>query len=292
MTNIGFIGLGNMGQPMASNLMQAGHTLCVYDINAIAMQNLVDQGAQAAGSIAELSGNSEVIFTSLQTGEQVSAVCNGEDGIFANAKPGTLLIDCSSIAVDVCRELHSQAYAKQIAMLDAPVSGGVPGAKAASLTIMVGGAEECFKRAQPFLSLLGKTIVHAGVAGNGQVAKICNNMILGVSMVAVAEAFKLAEQLGLPPKTFFDISSQASGQCWAMTSYNPVPGVMDSVPANNHYQPGFTSAMMLKDLNLSQVAAKTAGANTPMGELATALYQKFVETKHGDLDFSGIITAL
>ncbi len=292
MAQIGFIGLGHMGQPMVCNLIKTGHQVLVFDLNEVAMQSAITLGAKAASSVAELSAASDVIFTMVQTGEQVSQLCLGEHGIFANAKPNSLYIDSSSIDVETSRELHLQAQENEIDMLDAPVSGGVKGAETASLAIMVGGDEAVFERAKPYLNCLGKNIVHAGAAGNGQVAKICNNMILAISMIGISESFNLAEKLGLPAKKLFEISSKASGQCWAMTSYSPVPDCVDNVPSNNDYKPGFTAQMMLKDLNLSQAAANTAELKTGLGAQATKIYQEFVESGHGDVDFSGIIEML
>lgn len=289
MAKIGFIGLGHMGNPMVQHLMAAGHTVKVFDISKEAMQALTENGAQPCSSLAELAKDSDAIFTMVQTGEQIKCCCLGDEGIFAHAASGTLYLDTSSIDVDTSREIHKIAREKGFPMVDAPVSGGVAGADAATLTIMVGGTEANFEEARPYLELLGKKIVHAGPEGNGQAAKICNNMILGISMIGVCEAFTLGEKLGLDPKTFFEISSQASGQCWAMTSYCPVPGVMDNVPANNDYQPGFTAQMMLKDLSLSQAAAESVDVSTPLGENATALYALFNERGFAGMDFSGII---
>src|SRR3990167_341556 len=226
MTTIGFIGLGHMGRPMAENLLKAGHAVIVYDIVKAAMEALTKAGASAAPTVAALANAADVIITSLQTSQQVNDICLRPDGIFSNARQGLLYIDTSSIDMVATRALHSEAERLQIAMLDAPVSGGVAGAKAASLTIMVGGEETAFERALPILSQLGKKIVHAGASGSGQAAKICNNLLLGISMIGVAESFSLAEKLGLDAKKFFEISSNASGQCWSMTSYCPVPGIL------------------------------------------------------------------
>jgi 3-hydroxyisobutyrate dehydrogenase len=292
MSKIGFIGLGHMGAPIATNLLQAGHTLRVYDINPAAVLALKTAGAEVAETVAEVAKEAEVIITMLQTGDQVAGVCLGAQGLFANASPGTLFIDSSSIDVETCRDLHHQARAQGFVMVDAPVSGGVAGASAGTLTIMVGGAQDDFQRAHSILQGYGKTIIHAGAAGNGQVAKICNNLILGISMIAVSEAFTLGERLGLPAETLFAISSQASGQCWAMTRYSPVPGLVEGVPSNHAYRPGFTANMMLKDLNLSQKGARLANMETPLGARARDLYQQFVARGDGELDFSGIIKLL
>lgn len=292
MATIAFIGLGKMGAPMVQNLLKQGHRVQVFDVVPAAIAHSVANGAVAASSPIAAVKEAEVVFTMLQTGDQVRAVCLGSAGIFQYLPAGTLYIDSSSIDIEITRALHQQAQQHQIAMLDAPVSGGVKGAAAAALTIMVGGAAADFQRAQPFLQSLGKLVVHAGAAGNGQAAKICNNLILGISMIAVSEGFTLAEQLGLDPHTFFAISSHASGECWAMTHYNPVPGVIENVPANNNYQPGFTAAMMLKDLKLSQNAAKTAGLSTELAAKATELYQRFVDSDDANLDFSAIIKGI
>lgn len=292
MATIGFIGLGHMGNPMANNLLAAGHDLQIYDLVPEAMQVLIAKGAKAAKAPGEVARGAEVVFTMLQSGEQVSEVCFAENGVFAEAAPGTLFIDCSSIDVNTSREITEQAISKGFEMLDAPVSGGVAGAINASLTIMVGGEAASFERAKSILESLGQNIVHAGPVGNGQVAKICNNMILGISMIAVSEAFTLGQKLGLDPQKLFEISSKASGSCWSMTQYNPVPGVLENAPANRDYQPGFTANMMLKDLDLSQAAASSVAAQTPLGEHATQLYQQFIDAGNGQLDFSGIIKLL
>lgn len=292
MANIGFIGLGHMGYPMVKNLLHVGHQVKVYDIIPEAVQRLVKEGAQSSRSPADIATDVDVIFTMLQTGEQVKENCLGEDGIFAHAKSDVLYIDSSSIAINDTRALHQKAKEMGLAMIDAPVSGGVKGAEAATLTIMVGGDERHYLHAKEYLQHLGKLVIHAGPAGSGQAAKICNNMILGVSMIAVCEGFILGEKLGLEPKKFFEIASHASSQCWSMTSYCPVPGIMDNVPSNNNYQPGFTAAMMLKDLKLSQNAAQVAHAHTELGALATKIYTEFVENNHAEMDFSGIINMI
>lgn len=289
MTHIGFIGLGHMGRPMMNNLLRAGMTVSVYDTLPDAVNKAVEQGALAAMSIADLSKKSDIIITMVQTSQQVSDICLSPQGIFHHAKPGTLYIDCSSIDVVTTRMLHKEASTAQLSMLDCPVSGGVSGAEAGTLTLMVGGENADFARAQPILTVLGKKIVHAGSAGSGQAAKICNNLLLGISMIGVSEAFSLAEKLGLDQKKFFDISSNASGQCWSMTSYCPVPGILDNVPANHDYKPGFAAKMMLKDLRLGQHAAEAVNAAIPMGAMAAQLYELYVDQGFGELDFSGII---
>lgn len=289
---IGFIGLGHMGMPMMQNLLKAGHQLQVFDVVPTAMQAAQAAGAKSATMVAELAKNNDVIITSVQTSQQVEELCLGENGIFANAKAGLLYIDCSSIDINKTRELHEAASKHQVAMLDAPVSGGVAAATAGTLTIMVGGEAENFNKAQPILASMGKKIIHAGPAGNGQAAKICNNLLLAISMVGTSEAFNLAQKLGLDPKKFYEISSNASGQCWSMTSYCPVPNIIDNVPSNRNYQPGFMAKMMLKDLRLAHHAAEGCDAIIPLGALTTELYELFVTEGGGETDFSGIIKML
>ena len=288
MATIGFIGLGNMGAPMAANLVGAGHQVTGFDLVPRAMEALTGKGGHAAASAAEAAAGGEIVITMLPAGPQVRSVYLDGGGVLANARRGALLIDCSTIDVESARAVAAAAKGAGFDMLDAPVSGGVSGAEAGSLTFMVGGEAEIFARAEPVLAAMGRTIVHAGPAGNGQAAKICNNMILGVSMIAVCEAFSLAERLGLEAQTLFDISSKSSGQCWAMTSYCPVPGPVPASPANRDYAPGFTAAMMLKDLRLAQQAAGATATATPLGAAAANLYQMFVDRDAGVLDFSGI----
>jgi 3-hydroxyisobutyrate dehydrogenase len=292
MARIGFIGLGNMGLPMAQNLIKADHEVTGYDVNQATVDKLAGAGGKAAGTIKAAAAGAEIVITMLPAGEQVREVYLAPDGVVANVGAEALLIDCSTIDVETARSAALHAEAKGIAMLDAPVSGGVAGAQNAMLTFMVGGSEEAFARAKPILEKMGKTIVHAGGSGTGQAAKICNNMILGVSMIAVSEAFLLAEKLGLDAQKLFDISSKSSGQCWSMTSYCPVPGLVPASPANRDFQAGFTAAMMLKDLKLAQEAAKSARAMTPMGAGAAAVYDQYVESGEAGKDFSGIIQFL
>ena len=288
MATIGFIGLGNMGAPMAANLVKAGHRVTAFDIVAAKAEALASAGGRVAATVPEAAASGEIVITMLPAGPEVRSVYLGEAGVLAHAHPGTLLIDCSTIDVETARAVAAAAAEARFAMLDAPVSGGVTGAETASLTFMVGGPAEAFERARPILAAMGRTIVHAGAAGTGQAAKICNNMILGVSMIAVCEAFSLAERLGLAPQRLFDISAKSSGQCWALTSYCPVPGPVPASPANRDYAPGFTAAMMLKDLRLAQQAAGASGVATPLGAAAANLYQLFVDEGMGGLDFSGI----
>jgi len=288
MTVIGFIGLGNMGAPMAANLLKLGHRVTGFDLASKAVENLVAQGGSAASSAAEAAAGGEIVITMLPAGPQVRSVYLGADGLLAHARKDALLIDCSTIDVETARSVAAAAAEAGFDMLDAPVSGGVAGAEAATLTFMVGGEETVFARARPLLAAMGRTIVHAGPAGNGQAAKICNNMMLGISMIAVCEAFSLAERLGLTAQTLFDISSKSSGQCWALTSYCPVPGPVPASPANRGYAPGFTAAMMLKDLRLAQQAAGASAAATPLGAAAANLYQLFIDDGAGGFDFSAI----
>lgn len=292
MTTIGFIGLGNMGLPMAQNLIKAGHAVVGLDVSTASLEKLKGAGGTVATDAKTLAAQSDVIVTMLPSGKEVREVYLGDGGIIANARRGGLLIDSSTIDVQTAREVANAARQKGLLMVDAPVSGGVGGAQGGTLTFMVGGEEGAFAKAKPFLEAMGKTIVHAGGAGNGQAAKICNNMILGVSMIAVSEAFVLAEKLGLDAQKLFDISSKSSGQCWSMTSYCPVPGPVPTSPANRDYQAGFTAAMMLKDLKLAQEAARASSATTPLGAQAGTLYQHFVDSGEAGRDFSGIIRFL
>ena len=289
MTAIGFIGLGNMGAPMAANLVKAGHHVTGFDISAAALGAVADAGVTAAESARKAAADRDVVITMLPAGEHVIEAYCGSDGILAAVRPGTLLVDSSTIDMDAARRFHSAAAEAGFAALDAPVSGGVAGATSASLTFMVGGEEEAFRRGKPLLEAMGKRIVHCGPAGSGQAAKICNNMILGISMIGVAEAFVLAERLGLSHQALFDVASNSSGQCWSLTSYCPVPGPVPASPANRGYQPGFSAALMLKDLKLSQAAAQNVAAPTPLGAAATQLYALFNSAGHSGRDFSGII---
>jgi 3-hydroxyisobutyrate dehydrogenase len=289
MAKIGFIGLGNMGLPMAQNLIKAGHAVQGFDVSKSQVAALAASGGRGAASASVAAGGAEIVITMLPAGQHVRDVYLGVDGVLAATGAGTLLIDSSTIDVETARSVAAAAEKKGLAMLDAPVSGGVGGAQAGTLTFMVGGGDAAFAKAKPILETMGKTIVHAGGAGNGQAAKICNNMILGVSMIAVSEAFVLAEKLGLDAQKLFDISSKSSGQCWSMTSYCPVPGPVPGSPANRDYKAGFTAAMMLKDLKLAQDAAKAAGAKTSLGADAEKIYSQFVEAGEGPRDFSGII---
>ncbi len=292
MARIGFIGLGNMGLPMAQNLIKAGHAVAGFDVAKGAVGRLNAAGGVAATAVAEACAGADTGITMLPAADQVRHVYTGPHGIIASVAPGTLLIDSSTIDVATARAVAAAAQARGFAMVDAPVSGGVAGAQAATLTFMVGGSAADFACAKPVLESMGRAIVHAGGSGNGQAAKICNNMILGVSMIAVAEAFLLGEKLGLDAQKLFDIASKSSGQCWSLPSYCPVPGPVPASPANRDYQAGFTAAMMLKDLRLSQQAAEAAGAATPMGAQAAALYERYCGSGEAGKDFSGIIRLL
>jgi 3-hydroxyisobutyrate dehydrogenase len=289
MARIAFIGLGNMGLPMAVNLIKAGHSVEGVDLNPASIDKLKSAGGTAVEFAKVAASRADAVITMLPAGKQVREVYLGPNGIIESANAGTLLIDCSTIDVETARDVAKAAEAKELLMLDAPVSGGVGGATAGTLTFMVGGSTQAFTRAESILRKMGQTIVHAGGAGNGQAAKICNNMILGISMIAVSEAFVLAEKLGLDHQKLFDISSKSSGQCWAMTSYCPVPGPVPESPANRDYQPGFTAAMMLKDLRLAQDAAKTTNATIELGGDAERIYSAYADSGEARRDFSGII---
>jgi 3-hydroxyisobutyrate dehydrogenase len=288
MTAIGFIGLGNMGAPMAANLAKAGHQVTGYDLVPAAVAALSAAGGRTAASAAEAIAAGDVVITMLPAGPQVREVYLGNAGVLGRARKGALLIDCSTIDVDTARLVAAAAREAGFDMVDAPVSGGTAGAAAATLTFMVGGEAAAFARARPVLEAMGRTIIHTGPAGNGQAVKICNNMLLAVSMIGTCEALTLAQKLGLSPQTLFDVVSKSTGQCWALTGYCPVPGPVPSSPANRDYAPGFTAAMMLKDLRLSQQAAGAVAAPTPMGAAAAALYQMLVDDGAGGLDFSAI----
>jgi len=290
MAKIAFIGLGNMGGPMAANLVKAQHQVMAFDLSTAAVDAAVDKGAKKVGSAAEAVKGADIVVTMLPAGKHVREVY--EKDVLPNAAKGTLLIDCSTIDVDSARYVGALATKAGLEMVDAPVSGGVGGATAGTLTFMVGGGEQAFAKARPVLEKMGKNIVHAGASGNGQAAKICNNMILGVSMIAVSEGFMLAKRLGLDAQKLFDVASTSSGQSWALTNYCPVPGPVPTSPANRDYQAGFTAAMMLKDLMLAQQAANAAGASTPLGAEAAQLFNLFVNSGNGAKDFSGIIRML
>ncbi|HTT81906.1 MAG TPA: 3-hydroxyisobutyrate dehydrogenase [Rhizomicrobium sp.] len=291
MTNIAFIGVGNMGGPMARNLLRAGNSVTAFDLSAAVLEPVVQAGAKGASSLAEAVKDAEVVITMLPAGHHVRAVYL-ESGILSLAGAGTLLIDSSTIDIDSARAVHDAAHTAGFDFLDAPVSGGVTGAEAATLTFMCGGGGRAFDRAKPLLEQMGKRIVLAGGAGAGQAAKICNNMLLAISMIGTCEAFVLAEKLGLDAQKLFDIASTSSGQCWSLTAYCPVAGPVPSAPSNRNYQGGFAVGLMLKDLILAQAAAQSTGATTPLGAEATQLYSLFAAKGHASLDFSGIVRML
>ena len=282
MMNIGFIGLGNMGAPMAANLAAAGHTVTGFDLVADC-----PDGVTPADSAVEAATGRDVVITMLPNGAILRRVA---DEILPAMAPGAVLVDCSTVEVDAARDVGAAAEAAGLGFVDAPVSGGVGGAAAGTLTFMVGGSNDAFATATPLFEIMGQKAVHCGGAGNGQAAKICNNMILGVTMIATCEAFALADKLGLDRQAMFDVVSTSSGYSWTMNAYCPAPGVGPQSPADNDYQPGFAAELMLKDLRLSQQAADAADADTPMGQAATSLYETFVETEDGEgKDFSAML---
>ncbi|WP_454747127.1 3-hydroxyisobutyrate dehydrogenase [Ciceribacter selenitireducens] len=289
MANIAFIGLGNMGGPMAANLVKAGHVVKGFDLSAEILKTAVASGVSPATSIKDATAGADTVVTMLPKGAHVLSVW-GE--LVSAIKAGTLLIDCSTIDVESARKAHELAAGADCLSLDAPVSGGTGGASAGTLTFMAGGSDEAFARAKPVLEAMGKKIVHCGGNGAGQAAKICNNMILGISMIGVCEAFALGEKLGLSHQALFDVASTSSGQCWSINTYCPVPGPVPTSPANNDYKPGFAAALMLKDLKLAQEAALAAGAATPLGAEAAQLFDLFDKQGHGGRDFSAIIEML
>ena len=286
MSNIGFIGLGNMGGPMAANLVKAGERVRGFDVVPASREASAKDGVQIVASAKSAVDDADVVITMLPAGEHVLSVWNE---VVPHARQGTLFIDCSTIDVTSARKAHSVAAARGVATLDAPVSGGVGGAKAATLTFMVGGTQHAFERGKPVLERMGKRIVHCGDAGNGQVAKMCNNMILGASMIVVSEAFVLGEKLGLSHQAMFDVVSASSGQCWSLTSYCPVPGPVPASPANNGYKDGFTAALMLKDLKLAKAGAESVKADTAIGTRAAEIYEQFTREFESSADFSAII---
>ncbi|OQW53103.1 MAG: 3-hydroxyisobutyrate dehydrogenase [Proteobacteria bacterium SG_bin9] len=286
MANIAFIGLGNMGGPMAGNLVKAGHKVTGFDLVEASKTAAKAAGVSIADSAAASVKGADVVITMLPAGKHVVAVWTD---VIPSVAKGALLIDCSTVDVESARTAHGLASKAGLSSVDAPVSGGVGGAAGATLTFMCGGDAKSFGAAKPILEGMGKKIVHCGDPGAGQAAKICNNMILGISMIAVGEAFALAEKLGLSHQALFDVSSTSSGQCWSLTTYCPVPGPVPTSPANNGYKPGFASALMVKDLTLAQDAASAAGAVTPLGKHAQELYKDFDAAGHGGVDFSGII---
>lgn len=284
---IAFIGLGNMGGGMAANLVKAGHSVNAFDLSEDALARAKENGCATFTSVREAVADAEAVVSMLPNGKIVDSVYEGD--VIGHAPAGAILLDCSTIDVATARKVTADATAAGYEMVDAPVSGGIAAANGGTLTFMVGGSDSAFARAEPILAAMGKAVIHAGASGAGQAAKICNNMLLGASMIATCETFMLAEKLGLDLQTFYDISSKASGQNWSMTSYCPVPGVGPQSPADNDYQGGFATALMLKDLKLAMEAAASVDADVPMGEKAAALYEAFDMAGQGGLDFSAII---
>ncbi len=290
MGHTGFIGLGHMGGGMAANLVKAGVEVRAFDLSTLALERAAAAGCARAASAEEAARDAEVVITMLPAGAHVRSVY--ADAVFANAAKGALLIDCSTIDVDSARAVAAQAGERGFRFADAPVSGGTAGADAGTLTFMVGCAEADLTAIEQVLAPMAKTVIRAGAAGAGQAVKICNNMLLGISMLGVSEALNLAEALGLDAERFFEIASKSSGQCWSLTSYCPVPGLVPAAPSNRDFEGGFSTAMMLKDLKLAQGAAAAAGASTPLGASAEALYALFDRQGHGDKDFSAVIKLL
>ena len=289
MARVAFIGLGNMGGGMAANLAKAGHDVRAFDLSADALTRAQAAGCLSAPDAVQAVDGAEAIVTMLPAGTHVEQTYAA---VLPHAAPGAVLIDCSTIDVATAKRVAAQARDAGLQAVDAPVSGGIAAAAAGTLTFMVGGPEDAFARAEPYLSAMGKAVIHAGASGAGQAAKICNNMILGATMVATSEAFRLADRLGLDAQAFYDIASVSSGQSWSMTSYCPVPGVGPETPADRGYEGGFAAALMLKDLRLAMQAAAEAGAATPMGERARELYEAMIADGQGGRDFSGIIERL
>ncbi len=284
MAKIGFIGLGHMGGPMAANLVKAGHSVTVYDVTPVSLSGVV-----VAASLAALIQDVEYVVSMLPAGAHVREVYLGANGLLAHAPKAITYIECSTIDVETAKAVHAAIAEKGGVCVDAPVSGGTAAAAAGTLTFMVGGSDEAFAKAKPILEGMGKKIFHAGLSGCGQMAKICNNLLLGISMIGVCEAFNLGKALGLESQAFFDICKEATGQCWSLTQYCPVPGILPNTPANRNYEPGFMAKMMLKDLNLAEDAGKSVAAATPLGDKARDLYQAFCDAGGQDKDFSGII---
>jgi 3-hydroxyisobutyrate dehydrogenase len=287
--SIAFIGLGNMGGPMCANLVRAGYPVTAFDVSAAACEAAREAGASVAATAVEAATGADVVITMLPSGRLVLDVWGA---VLAVVRPGAMLIDCSTIDVASARAAHEMAAAKGVTGLDAPVSGGVGGAKAATLTFMVGGTADAFRAAEPLLLEMGRKAFHCGGAGAGQSAKICNNMLLAISMIGVSEALTLGEKLGLDHRVMFDVMTASSGRCWSLDTYCPVPGPVPTAPSNNGYKPGFATSLMLKDVRLSQEAAAAAGVATPLGEDAERLYAAFAAEGGSDTDFSGIINFL
>lgn len=286
MTTIAFIGLGHMGTPMSRNLLRGGHRVLGFDLSTDALRALSQAGGQAATSIAHAAGQADVIITMVPTGTHVRQVYEGDAGILAHARPGTLLIDSSTIDVETSRQVHDLAARQGFDMVDAPVSGAVPAAEAARLVFMVGGTAAAFERAEPILQHMGSSVVHVGAAGSGQSMKACNNMMAGMSAITLSETLALARRLGLDEQKVYDVMTHASGNCWMLQSYCPVPGPVPGAPSNRDYAPGFAMSLMLKDMRLAQAAARTVGYETPFAARATQMYEEAVAEGHGGRDFS------
>lgn len=292
MAKVAFIGIGNMGSGMVANLINHNHEIQAYDINVKALQSVEVLGANVTNSIPDVVRGADTVITMLPAGKQVWDVFTQSDGVFANAEKGALLVDSSTIDVSVARKVVQAASDRGFEMVDAPVSGGIGGAQAGTLTFMVGGTSSAFERAKPVLSDMGNAVIHVGQSGNGQVAKICNNMLLGISMIGTCEAFNLAKKLGLEPKTFYDVSSRSSGQNWSMTSYCPIEGVGPESPADRNFEAGFSADMMLKDLRLAKDAAGEVETTSRMGNLSEELFSSYVDANGGVKDFSDIVNFL
>lgn len=292
MAKIGFIGLGNMGLPMTRNLMKAGHEVTGFDLSEPALAELEKAGGRRAGSAAELAAGAEAVVTALPAAPHVRGVYLGDDGILAAGAKGGVFIDCSTVDVDTARAVGAEAEARGQLMVDCPMSGGVGGAEAGTLTFMVGGSDEAFAAAKPVLEAMGRNIFHAGPSGAGAAAKICNNMMLAIEMIAVSEGFNLAEKLGLEAHKLYEISSTATARCWSLNDYCPAPGPVPNSPANRNYRPGFSAELMLKDLRIAMQAAQAAGAHTPLGAHATQIYTLMEMVGQSDRDFSGVIRLL
>jgi 3-hydroxyisobutyrate dehydrogenase len=284
---VAFIGLGHMGTPMSRNLLRAGLDVVGFDLSREALRGLAEAGGRAAGSLAEAVEGAEIVLTMVPTGKHVREVYEGDQGILAHASPGVLLVDSSTIDVETSRHVHAQAARQGLAMVDAPVSGAVPAAEAAKLVFMVGGEPAAFARAEPFLQHMGSSVVHVGAAGSGQSMKACNNMMAGMTAITLSETLALARRLGLDDQKVYDVMTHASGNCWMLQSYCPVPGPVPGAPSNRNYDPGFAMALMLKDMRLSQAAARAVGYDTPFAARATQMYEEAVEQKgYGGRDFS------
>ena len=287
MTKIAFIGLGHMGVPMVVNLMAAGHDVVGFDISPLAIKTATDKGIAIAGSAEVAVAKADMVFTMLQSGKQVLSLYNS--GLLQSMRQGTLMIDTSTIDVISARSANELATANGMKALDAPVSGGVSGASAATLTFMVGGSADNFEQAKPVLQAMGRKIVHCGGSGNGQVAKICNNMVLGISMIAISEGFVLSQKLGLSPQSFYDVATSSSAKCWALDTWCPVAGIVPTSPVNNDFKPGFSTYLMYKDLKLAKDCAAAINVDLKLGSMAEVLYKQFIDDYGSEIDCSAII---